>query len=88
MLTEELEWFKKKVIVRHYDDYYLPGKISLCLVPFNKGLALEGILEIFNNPRYDWPCFFIVDCINSTIVERGSALRKELREIEGISLEE
>ena len=88
MLAEELEWFRKKVIVRNYDDYYLSGKISLCLAPFNKCLALEGILEIFNNPRYDWPCFFIVDCRNSTIVERGSALRKEIREIEGISSEE
>ena len=77
--TQEFAFFKKNVIARHKDGYYIPAMVELKLVYNVDGdLLMEGFIEVKSDPRYIWTNFFFTKYKQEKIVEVGPIFRKSL----------
>lgn len=74
--NHDLYLFKKDVVARHCEEFYLPCSVELKLVYNCEGeILLEGFMEIKPNPKYYWSNFFFVKSESEELVEVGPALR-------------
>ena len=74
--TQEFAFFKKDVIARHKDGYYIPAMVELKLVyNVDYDLLMEGFIEVKSDPRYIWTNFFFAKYKQEEIVEVGPDLQ-------------